>query len=161
MPRNNKKHEEKTYDIPDIDARLVAMKCEHIYTHGHSAGCDKCHYIPYEEDDVSSFGAKHHNQPVDNTNHTADVYNNPMLIDGDFNEYIENMRLQNVINKTTYEQLKKRTTPPSVRHGKTMTGTPSVLRREKILVELKERYTKGKLSEKKYAQMVIATHMQY
>lgn len=138
MPRKNKKVEEKTYDIPDIDARLKAMKCQHVYSNGEEVGCDNCHYIPFIED--------RENGAVDTTRHTADVYNNPMLIGSDLNEFIENMHLQNTISTATYEQLKKQ--------------SPSV-RRDKILAELKERYTKGKLSEKKYTQMVIATHMQY
>lgn len=139
MPRKkNKQREEKTYEIPDIDARLAAMKCQHTYSNGHEVGCDKCHYIPFIED--REMGA------VDTTRLTADVYNNPMLIGSDFNEFIENMHLQNAISKTTYEDLKKK--------------SPAA-RRDAILAELKERYTKGKLSEKKYTQMVIATHMQY
>ena len=154
----SQRREEKTYDIPDIDARLAAMKCEHVYTHGHEVGCDNCHYIPYEEDDTSSCDALHHNQPVDDrrspgtsgavdtSSHTNDIFNNPTLPGVDFNEFIENMHLQKAIDQTTYEHLKKQ--------------SPS-LRRDKILVDLKERYTKGKLSEKKYTQMVLATYMQY
>ena len=135
MSHDNEKLEEEEYDIPDIDARLAAMKCQHIYTH--SVECDKCHYIPYEED---TCGALHYNQPVDNT---TNVYSDSMLVGAHFDEFIKHMRLQNVTDKIAAKQV-----------------TPSRIRRDKILAELKERHAKGKLSDKKYTQMVIATHMQ-